>query len=89
MISVGYTITKIQARILLLTGVGWLAYGLYMGGDPLTIAWRAAAGALIAMVVSGYLLRLGAEVIGQRLSEVEAATAPEIAGAKANGAPAQ
>lgn len=72
MLTIEYTITKIQARILLITGGLWLIWGLWSGGDPLTIAWRATAGGVVAMVISGYLLRLGARIIADRLQEIEA-----------------
>ena len=71
MLTVGYTITKIRARIMLLTGGGWLAWGLYTEGDPLTIAWRAALAAVLMSRASGHLLRIGADIITKRLEEVE------------------
>ncbi len=39
----------IQARVLMWVGFAWLAFGLWQGFDPATVAWRAALGALVAM----------------------------------------
>ena len=58
----------IQARILLWTAFGWIALGLWLGTDPLTLAWRAAVGAVVAMVVGGWLLRRVAEVINEQIA---------------------
>ena len=64
-----------QARILQWIGLSWLAYGvLWLGQDPLTVAWRAAIGAFIAMWVGGRLLRMVAKVIEERMA-IEAADA--------------
>ena len=79
MLTVGYTITKIRARILLLTGGGWLAWGIYNEGDPLSVAWRAALAAVAMSWACGHLLRIGAEVITKRMQEIEAAQAAEEA----------
>ena len=53
----------LQARMLLWTGLGWLALGLWLGYDPVTVAWRAALGAFIGMWLTGKLLRQVAGVI--------------------------
>jgi hypothetical protein len=53
----------IQAKILLWTGLGWLAIGLYLGQEPTTVAWRAALGAFAAMWCVGKLLHQVAGVI--------------------------
>lgn len=53
----------LQAKVLLWTGLGWFSIGLYLGHDPLTIAWRAAVGAFVAMWLSGKLLHQVAGVI--------------------------
>ena len=67
------TILAWQARILLTVGLAWLGLGLWLGYDPLTVAWRAAAGAVVCMIVGGVLLRLGARVIHQiAVREIEA-----------------
>ena len=64
----------LQAKVLLWTGLGWFAMGLYLGHDPWTIAWRAAIGAFLAMWLSGKLLRQVAGVI----EEAAAAHAAEL-----------
>ena len=64
----------LQAKVLLWTGLGWFAMGLYLGHDPWTIAWRAALGAFLAMWLSGKLLRQVAGVI----EEAAAAHAAEL-----------
>ena len=84
MTTVGYTITKIQARILLITGGVWMAWGLYQGGDPLTVAWRAMLGAVMTMWISGHLLRLAAGIITQRMQELEELQAAQMAGGEGN-----
>lgn len=73
----------LQAKVLLWTGLGWFAVGLYLGHDPWSIAWRAAIGAFLAMWLSGKLLRQVAGVI----EEAAAAHAAElqIAAEKAAG----
>ena len=64
-----------QAKILQWIGLSWLAYGvLWLGQDPLTVAWRAALGAVFAMWVGGKLLRMVAQVIEERMA-IEAADA--------------
>ena len=71
--TISYSVTKIQAYILMATGLCWMAAGLYLGHEPLTLAWRAAAGALAMMIAAGYLLRLAARIIAERLQELETA----------------
>jgi hypothetical protein len=57
-----------QARVLLWVGLVWLALGIWLGFDPATVAWRAALGALVAMWLSGRLLRTVAVVINERMT---------------------
>ncbi len=61
-------ILAVQARLLLWIGLGWLALGLWLGQDPLTVAWRAALGGLLAVWLGGKLLRMIAGVIEERLA---------------------
>lgn len=95
MLTISYRITIIQARILAVVGIGWLGLALYVGHDPLTAAWRAAAAALVAMVICGFILRHSAGVIMQRLQALEAeaaaaqAEASQVQGATAAHAGAQ
>ena len=86
----------LQAKVLLWTGLGWFVIGIYLGHDPMTIAWRAAIGAFIAMWLSGKLLRQVAGVIedaaaahaaelqlaAEKATEKAAATAPNSSSAK-------
>jgi len=59
----------IQARVLLGVGLGWLLLGIVvLDQDPLTVAFRAIIGAVVAMVASGWLLRQVAAVIEERLA---------------------
>ena len=59
----------IQARVLLGVGLGWLLLGIVvLDQDPLTVAFRAILGAVVAMVVIGWLLRRVAGVIEERLA---------------------
>ncbi len=62
----------LQAKVLLWTGLSWLALGLYLGYDPLTVAWRAAVGALVAMWLAGKLFRQVAGVIEDAAATVAA-----------------
>lgn len=80
----------LQAKMLLWTGFGWLFLGLYLGYDPLTVAWRAALGAFIAMWLTGKLLRQVAGVIEEDAANAaaEAQMAVEQAATKAAGQPA-
>lgn len=71
----------LQAKVLLWTGLGWLGLGLWLGYDPLTVAWRAALGSLLAMWVAGKLLRMVARVVEERIA-VELAEA-QLAAEKA------
>ena len=89
MLTVGYIINKIQARIVLATGGAWLAWGLYSGGDPLGVAWRAMLGVVIMSWASGHLLRIGADIITKRLQELEEQQlAEEAAAARVGGSAA-
>lgn len=62
----------LQAKVLLWTGLGWFIVGLYLGHDPLTIAWRAAIGAFVAMWLAGKLLHQVAGVIEEAAAAHEA-----------------
>lgn len=73
----------IQAKILLWTGLGWLAVGLWLGFDPLTVACRAALAALVVMWLSGKMLRMVARVVEERAA-TDAAEA-QLAAEKAAG----
>ena len=80
----------IQARLLLLTGLGWLGFGLWQGQDPVTVAWRAALGAVICMWIAGKLLRMVAQVIEERVaSDFAEAQVKLDAAAAAAATPAQ
>jgi hypothetical protein len=61
-------ILAIQARVLLWVGLAWLAFGLWQGHDPATVAWRAALGAFVAMWLAGWFLRLVTGVINERMT---------------------
>ncbi|HYE06634.1 MAG TPA: hypothetical protein VEL07_14045 [Planctomycetota bacterium] len=61
------SIVRIQARVLQWVGLGWLAVGLWLGYDPATVAWRAALGAAAATVAAGWLLRIAATAIEERM----------------------
>lgn len=58
----------IQARVLMWVGFAWLAFGLWQGFDPATVAWRAALGAFVAMWLAGWFLRIVAGVINDRMT---------------------
>ena len=60
-------ILAIQARVLVVVGIAWIGIGMWLGIDPMVVAWRAALAALITMVVTGMLLRVGARAIAARL----------------------
>ncbi|HEX3132789.1 MAG TPA: hypothetical protein VHX44_04310 [Planctomycetota bacterium] len=86
----------IQARVLLWVGLAWLAFGLWQGFDPATVAWRAALGAFVAMWLSGWFLRQVTSVINERmtsemaerqLAAEQAAAAPVPVPARATAAP--
>lgn len=56
----------IQARVLMWVGLAYVVAGLWIGNDPLSIAWRAPAAAVAAMIVAGWLLRQVAAVVQER-----------------------
>lgn len=56
----------IQARVLLWVGMTYIIIGLWLGTDPVALAWRAPAAAVLAMVVAGWLLRQVAGVVEER-----------------------
>jgi hypothetical protein len=56
----------IQARVLMWVGLAYVVAGLWLGNDPLSIAWRAPAAAVAAMIVAGWLLRQVAAVVQER-----------------------
>jgi hypothetical protein len=76
-------ILAIQARVLCAVGIGWMAFGLWMGFDPWTVLWRAAVASVIAMVVTGKLLRVVVDQvndrIGQEIADQEAAVVSAVA----------
>lgn len=59
----------IQARVLQWAGLACIALGFWAGVDPLDIAWRTALGALVAMLVAGWLLRRVWRVIEERATQ--------------------
>lgn len=61
-------VLAIQARILQWTALAGFAGGIYLEHEWLTIAWRTALAAVIAMWVCGMLLRQVAKVIDDRLA---------------------
>jgi hypothetical protein len=61
-------VLAVQARILLLVGLGWIGLGLWQGYDPATIAWRAAIGAMLAMWIAGWLVRQVVAVLEERMA---------------------
>lgn len=62
-------ILAIQARCLQWVGLLWLGIGLYLGYDPLFVAWRATLAALLSMIVVGALLRYIARLIAAQVAE--------------------
>ncbi|NRA36586.1 MAG: hypothetical protein HRU15_00455 [Planctomycetes bacterium] len=74
-------ILAIQARCLQWVGLIWIGIGLYLGYDPLFVAWRAALAALLAMILCGALLRFAAAnlttQVADELSEEEMAQAAQ------------
>ncbi len=62
------SIVRIQARVLQWVGLGWLVVGLWLGFDPVTVVWRAALGAAAATVAAGWLLRIAAAAIEERIA---------------------
>lgn len=77
-----------RARILLAVGLAYLVIGLYLGTDPLALAWRAPAAALAAMAAGGWMLGQVAQVVQDRLAAdmAERQLAAEQAAAKAAAA---
>lgn len=61
-------VLMLQARTLMWVGICWLALGLWLGFDPATVAWRAAIGAVVSMVVVGWLARQVAAVMEDRMA---------------------
>lgn len=61
-------VLALQARVLLLVGIAWIALGLWLGFDPATVAWRAAIGALVAMWIAGWLARRVVAVLEERVA---------------------
>lgn len=83
----------LQARVLLWVGMMYIIIGLWLGTDPMALAWRAPAAALGAMIIAGWLLRQVALVIEERaasdMAERQlAAEQVEQAAHKAAGSPA-
>lgn len=62
------SIVRIQALVLQWVGLAWLGAGLWLGHDPATVAWRAALGACVACVASGWLLRVAGRAIEERIA---------------------
>ena len=62
------SIVRIQALVLQWVGLAWLVAGLCLGMDPATVAWRAALGACAATVTTGWLLRIAARAIEERIA---------------------
>lgn len=56
----------IQARVLASVGLIYIVAGLWLGTDPVAVAWRAAVAALLAMIVAGWLLRRCIAVVEER-----------------------
>jgi hypothetical protein len=75
----------IQARVLLVVGMTYIVIGLWMGTDPVALAWRAAVAGFAGMVAAGWLLRQVAGVIEERLAAdmAERQEAAELAAAQA------
>ncbi len=67
-------VLALQARILLGVGLLWLAIGLYLGHDPVMVSWRAAAAALVALVLARALLGIAVRSVAAAM--VETADAP-------------
>jgi hypothetical protein len=57
-----------QAHVLMWVGCAWLATGLWLGFDPITVAWRAAVAAVLAMWLSGKLLHVVVGTVNDRLA---------------------
>lgn len=56
----------IQARVLMGVGMAYVGLGLWLGTDPLVLAWRAPLAALVGMIAAGWLLRQVATVVEER-----------------------
>lgn len=84
-------ILAIQAQVLLWTGLLCMGAGLWLEIPPMTMAWRSAVAAVVAMWIAGRLLRIAADAIGERMaSETEPAeAAPATATARATPAAAR
>lgn len=61
-------VLAIQARILMAVGLGWMIFGLWLGQDPCTVAWRAAAGACFACWIGGKLIRIVVRTLEDRIA---------------------
>jgi hypothetical protein len=79
----------LQARVLLWVGLIYIGTGLWLGTDPVALAWRAPAAAVGAMIIAGWLLHQVAGVIEERAATdmAERQMAAEQAIAKAAAAP--
>jgi hypothetical protein len=84
-------VLALQARTLRWVGLGWIVIGLWLGCDPTTVAWRAAIGAVIAMIIAGWLMRRVVAVIEERVAAdmAERLLAAEQATAMAVAKPGQ
>ena len=58
----------IQARVLMTVGLVYICFGLWIGTDPTTLAWRATVAAVVAMIAARWLLRQVALVVEERMS---------------------
>jgi hypothetical protein len=76
---VDVTILAIQAKVLLWTGLLCLGAGLWLGNDPLTVTWRSTLAAVVAMWVTGKLLRLVAGALSEGMAAAELAAAAQAA----------
>lgn len=81
----------LQARVLLWVGMTYIVVGLWLGTDPVALAWRAPAAAVLAMIAAGWLARQIAAVIEERAAAdlAERQVAAEQAAAKAAPPPGQ
>lgn len=83
------TILAIQAQVLLWTGLLCLAAGLWLGIDPLTMSWRAAVAAVLAMWVAGKLLRIAAAALSEGMAAAELEAEARAVPAKPAARPAR
>lgn len=60
------SILAVQARVLLVVGLGWLIVGVWLGYDPTVVAMRAAVAALASSWLAGWLLHKVVGVIEER-----------------------